>query len=161
MITEIHIIEQFQKLHLTNIMRLISSLFNTNIFIIILLVLYICKILNMKDILFIIIGYLICLLIKLIIKRQRPFVVNNTIKNYSNEEYTNLIDIYSFPSGHTFIATLLCLILLKKYPNKNIFYIFIILVGMSRIFLGVHYPTDVIGGSILGYLYYLVIKNKL
>ena len=154
-------IEQLQKYNISKPMKLISRLFDADVFIIIILILYIFKILNIKDILFILIGYIICTLLKIIFKRTRPFNKSNTIINYSNKKYYNIYDKYSFPSSHTFMATIFFLILLKKYPKAYIFYIFIILIGFSRIILGVHYPTDVLGGIVFGSLYYLLIKSKL
>ena len=95
-------------------------------------------------------------LIKLIYKRPRPYHESPTITNYSKKDHKSITDIYSFPSGHTFSATVFSLVLLSRYPKEFIFNILAILVGFSRIFLGVHYPTDIIGGMIFGFLYYQV-----
>lgn len=60
---------------------------------------------------------------------------------------------YSFPSGHAqgsaAIYSSIAIETKKKYINV-ISAILILLVGFSRIYLGVHYPTDVIAGIILG-----------
>jgi len=78
---------------------------------------------------------------------------------------------YSFPSGHTQGAASFYSAI-SIYLNKKIIYfitgIIIFFVGYSRLYLGVHYPKDVIAGIIIGisvsYFTYLInkkIKNKL
>ena len=67
---------------------------------------------------------------------------------------------YSFPSGHTLTSivfyTLLCYILTYYIKgSKRIFLIFLsfmfaLLIAISRVYLGVHYFSDVIGGIIIG-----------
>ncbi|MDD1474922.1 phosphatase PAP2 family protein [Dolichospermum sp. ST_sed4] len=60
---------------------------------------------------------------------------------------------YSFPSGHTAAAFLLAVLLSKQYPKyKFLFYSIAILVGLSRIYLGLHYLSDVIASVLLGTL---------
>jgi undecaprenyl-diphosphatase len=156
MIDEIKMMEQLQKLNFSKQMKLISSPFNTSGFIVIIVVLYIYKILNMKEFVLIIFGSFLSMLLKLIYKRPRPYHESITITNYSKKDHKSITDIYSFPSGHTFTATVFSLVLLSRYPKEFIFNILAILVGFSRIFLGVHYPTDIIGGMIFGFLYYQI-----
>ncbi len=82
---------------------------------------------------------------------------------------------YSYPSGHTLTATCFygaLIILVNKYFKgkikiiSNIFLIImVILTGLSRIYLGVHYLSDVLAGYILGIIILIVIykvfnKNK-
>jgi undecaprenyl-diphosphatase len=60
-------------------------------------------------------------------------------------------DKFSFPSGHTMTAFAVWGTLLIGLPSLSHLYLFIaILIGLSRVFLGLHYPTDVLVGALLG-----------
>jgi undecaprenyl-diphosphatase len=150
--SELNFMELIQKLNFSEQMRIISKPFNTVSFIVIIICLYIYNIINLHDILLLIIGCGLCLGLKLLFKRKRPYHESDKIKNYSNKNHLSITDIYSFPSGHTFLATIFSLLMLKKYPKEFLFNIVSVLVGFSRIFLGVHYPTDIIGGILFGFI---------
>lgn len=84
----------------------------------------------------------------------------------------NLLADYSFPSGHTFIAItfygfLLYLVMKDKESNykrlkEGVLLFLIITIPLSRLILGVHYLTDVLGGITLGlaYLFFLIIMYE-
>ena len=92
--------------------------------------------------------------IKDIFKMKRP-IGEEGIRTLREQPATG----YSFPSGHTQSASSFygaMAIYLKKRVMYIIATVMIILVGFSRLYLGVHYPKDVIVGGILGVLTSLV-----
>lgn len=92
--------------------------------------------------------------IKDIFKMKRP-IGEEGIRTLREQTATG----YSFPSGHTQSASSFygaIAIYLKKRAMDIIATIMIILIGFSRLYLGVHYPKDVIVGGILGILTSLI-----
>lgn len=63
------------------------------------------------------------------------------------------LDKFSFPSGHTLHAVVFSVVALGYYPQLAIIVIpFTVLVGLSRVVLGLHYPSDVFAGAGIGAL---------
>jgi undecaprenyl-diphosphatase len=84
--------------------------------------------------------------LKEIIRRDRP-------GDMIDDNYF-IVHSYAFPSGHTqtafVIATALSAFIARRY--NIVTYLLAAAVGISRIYLGVHYFTDVVAGAITGFL---------
>lgn len=98
-------------------------------------------------------------ILKDFIARPRPFMSN--IVEY--KEWWNYVgavseDEFSFPSGHTtaITAAMMSIFLFSKSKKRYMVFIFIILMGISRNYLMVHYPSDIIGGFISGLISSLI-----
>lgn len=79
--------------------------------------------------------------------RPRPCKLHTAITRT-----TDPLDEFSFPSGHTLHAVGFSLVAIAYYPwLAPVLLPFVLLVALSRIVLGLHYPTDVLAGAALGY----------
>lgn len=93
-------------------------------------------------------GTLIYKRLKASTLRPRPFAVHQEIA-----QSVAILDQYSFPSGHTLHAVVFAIVASIYFPVLAIWVGgFAALVALSRLVLGVHYPTDVLAGAILGTL---------
>ncbi len=95
------------------------------------------------------------LIIKPIVSRPRPYELNEAVKILIGPPHGS-----SFPSGHTIASSTAAYII--TYFNKKAGYIAVpiaILIIFSRMYLYVHFPSDIIGGLFVGLLTaYLTIK---
>ncbi len=89
-------------------------------------------------------GNVISESMKYLFQRPRPYAGIAPAYLYTND--------YSFPSGHAVTAFLVATIILAYLGWKYgaISYIVAFLIGTSRIALDVHYPSDVLGGAMIG-----------
>jgi len=79
--------------------------------------------------------------------RVRPY-------RYNDDIFQNVaaLDQFSFPSGHTLHAVSFSAVLLHYYPEWGLLVIpFATMVALSRVVLGLHYPSDVVIGAVLGF----------
>ena len=78
--------------------------------------------------------------------RPRPYQVHQDVFVTGKP-----LDRFSFPSGHTLHAVAFGLVALFYFPLLAIILIpFIVMVAMSRVILGLHYPSDVLAGAAIG-----------
>ena len=84
--------------------------------------------------------------LKSLLSRERPY---NILKNLNT--FGIILKDYSFPSGHTSASFSVATTIALNMPKLSIVVLTVaLLIGISRVYLGVHYPTDVVAGIILG-----------
>jgi len=154
----------YQKLYINNILtfglKIITSFANTLFlfFIILLLYLFLDKFMALYFFISLLLNAFINQLLKLVLKRERP-----NINRLINERG------YSYPSGHTmnaisfygliiYFIIVSPLLIITKLLLVFLLILLIILIGFSRIYLGVHYISDVIGGFLIssGYIIFFI-----
>lgn len=152
-----HLVQNLRCDFMTSFFKLCSTLGSTWFYVILVLSLVILK--KKKDIwvgihLLIIQG--MNRIIKALVQRPRPPQIYHLVKE------TN----YSFPSGHSMSAMIGYGLLVLEVQKSSLKYkkvieiilmIMIFLIGLSRIYLGVHYFSDVIGGFLLSLSHLLFI----
>jgi undecaprenyl-diphosphatase len=88
--------------------------------------------------------------LKFLINRKRPLVFLEALSKISRGP-GEVLDP-GFPSGHTLYAFMMATLLATWFPRyRIIFYIVAGFIGWTRIYLGLHFPTDVVVGGLLGY----------
>ena len=94
-------------------------------------------------------ALLVNVFLKNIVARTRPYEVIHGLTSLVGEQSD-----FSFPSGHTSsafsVAVVMFMLMPKKYGVPAL--IVATLIAYSRLYVGVHYPSDIIGGLIIGIL---------
>lgn len=110
------------------------------------------------------VSYGIALGLKYTVKRDRPFVTYT--EDFADKTGHDYSDSYSFPSGHSTTAFATATALTLEYPKWYVIvpsYAYAGTVAYSRMHLGVHYPSDILAGALIGsgcaYLSHVVNKK--
>jgi undecaprenyl-diphosphatase len=91
-------------------------------------------------------GVLIYRWLKRHLARERPYISHSAVQCA-----TRPLDRYSFPSGHTLHAVAFTVLAAHYFPELLLLLgPFAILVALSRVVLGLHYPSDVAAGGAIG-----------
>lgn len=152
----------FNNSILTNIFKLISFIASTKMIVLYNIIIVIVMIIRKSNKLLLVpiaslISAIVNNLIKVIVARERPGINPLVIET-----------TYSFPSGHSmisilFFGTLLYILNRDNYKYKRVFNIiipiYILSVGISRIYLGVHYFSDCITGYLISLIVLILLTN--
>jgi undecaprenyl-diphosphatase len=88
--------------------------------------------------------------LKYLVHRPRPLAVDEALSRLSSGS-VEILDP-SFPSAHTVNAFMMATLLGVWFPRYRIpFFLIAAFIGWTRIYLGMHYPTDVLAGGLIGY----------
>lgn len=101
-------------------------------------------------------SHLIVQALKHAVSRERPGFVLSDV--YTFKDFYD----YSFPSGHTTAAFSIAVSAFIFYQPVGILLLFVaFMVGISRMYIGVHYPSDVFIGALLGTIFPFVVHSIL
>lgn len=95
-------------------------------------------------------------ILKNLVARIRPYEVMTNLKllvPHAND--------FSFPSGHTGSSFAAAYVLYKELPKKYGIQALLLatLIGFSRLYIGIHYPSDVIAGAVIGILIAIMVRK--
>lgn len=116
------------------------------------------KLIGVEAIIALFFGQIFVQSLKKLMSRERPYKILKHLHTFGIE-----MRDYSFPSGHTTASFSLATTIALNMPRTAVFVLVLaLIIGMSRVYLGVHYPTDVAAGIFIGvfaslavYLYFI------
>jgi undecaprenyl-diphosphatase len=110
------------------------------------------KVMAQQIALALIVGAIEMAVLKHLFHRERPITI--TLYEFWMPLHNLFADRYSFPSGHTVLSFAAAFVLLKSYRDWRGWLSIAIaaLVGICRVYEGMHWPTDVIAGIFFGLL---------
>ena len=98
-------------------------------------------------------GYGGAMGLKALVRRERPIAVHPWIVARPQYPGARDLDPHSWPSGHATMAAVVAGTIALKHPQPEVVVpaaFWALAVGTSRVWLGVHYPSDVVRGWMLG-----------
>lgn len=99
-------------------------------------------------------AWVVAKILKTLIQTERPFLALGDVQALFSETG------YAFPSGHaTFFMALAVGLFFYHKKIGYVFMLFAIVIGITRIMGGVHFPVDILGGFALGALVAYLAKN--
>ena len=156
---EENIIIFLQKYKCLKYLKYFTRAFDYDFVSIILIILYLSGSIKNKDMYIILVGIILIYCLKMRYQRKRQYISNKKIMKLNDR----FVDSNSFPSGHTFIAEIIKLVLLSnlnlQYSEHQFFSLITYLVALSRVYLGDHYVTDVTFSIIFARIYNIVIGS--
>ncbi len=91
---------------------------------------------------------LVVQLLKHTIRRPRPGLALEGVRFNGGQP----VDRLSFPSGHSATAFSVATVLAEKYPEQSgLFWVLATVAGVSRVYNGAHFPSDVLAGAVIGW----------
>lgn len=101
-------------------------------------------------------AYLVTGFAKDIWGRARP---HEFLMNVVNLDYT--VRGPGFPSGHMALATAMALVIGYHTPRRYrwLLVVMLVLIGLSRMYLGIHAPLDIVGGFAIGWASYALVRH--
>lgn len=102
------------------------------------------------------VSFIVLYILKEFFAIERPYIIDPSILHYDTNES------FAFPSGHALMSVVILGWLMIRHPKSQVLRIcvptLIVLIGLSRIYLGVHFPTQVIAGWLFGMLLLMAFK---
>lgn len=154
--------ENLRNDFLTRFFTFITSLSNYGWFWILLIIVLLINKKTRKVGIIAVVSFCACALVvnvfmKPLFMRTRPYDLVDFLIYIGHKPWD-----YSFPSGHTSAAFSVALICFWQLDKKYswIFVLIAALIGFSRLYLGVHYPSDVLGGFLIALIISYIVNKK-